>query len=150
MTVAAPTRRGNTRTPKRPHGVAAAFNQLEKVPAISESRDRLLRALLADSPSQDRAIGAIESDLGLTIAAVRRANSVDSGYRRGVASIPRAFEVLTPAGVEALARKVKVIDFFERVPGWEISPETLRRHSVATQRVADHLAGRHRMATKRL
>jgi putative nucleotidyltransferase with HDIG domain len=141
MTVAAPTRRGNTRTPKRPHGVAAAFNQLEKVPAISESRDRLLRALLADSPSHDGAIRAIESDIGLTIAALRQANSVDSRYRRGVATVPRAFEVLTPAGVEALARKVNVIDFFERVPGWEISPETLRRHSVATQRVADHLGG---------
>jgi putative nucleotidyltransferase with HDIG domain len=33
-----------------------------------------------------------------------------------------------------------VIDFFERVPGWEISPEALRRHCVATQQVADHLA----------
>jgi putative nucleotidyltransferase with HDIG domain len=140
MTVATATPKRHTRTPRPPHGVPAALKQLDEVPAVTESRQRLLRALLAQSPSHDAAIRAIESDIGLTIATLRMANSVDSGYRRGVATIPRAFEVLTPAGVETLARKIKVIDFFERLPGWEISPEALRRHSVATQRAADHLA----------
>ena len=140
MTVATATRKRRKRAPSRPHGVPAAFKQLDEVPAVTESRQRLLRALRSQSPSHDAAIRAIESDIGLTVATLRRANSVDSGYRRGVATIPRAFDVLTPAGVETLARKIKVIDFFERLPGWEISPEMLRRHSVATQRVADHLA----------
>src|SRR5712691_252426 len=140
MTVATAARKRRDRAPSRPHGIPAAFKQLEEVPAVTESRQRLLRALRSQSPCHDAAIRAIESDIRLTVATLRRANSVDSGYRRGVATIPRAFDVLTPAGVETLARKIKVIDFFELLPGWEISPETLRRHSVATQRVADHLA----------
>jgi putative nucleotidyltransferase with HDIG domain len=140
MTVATATRKRHRRTPKPVHGVPAAFKQLNEVPAVTESRQHLLRALRAQSPSPDAAIQAIESDIGLTVATLRMANRVDSGYRRGVATIPRAFDVLTPASVETLARKIKVIDFFERLPGWEISPETLRRHSVATQLVADHLA----------
>jgi putative nucleotidyltransferase with HDIG domain len=139
MTVTAATRRQSRGAEKRPHGVPAAFRKLEEVPALAESRHRLLRALLADNPSQDAVIRAIETDIGLTVATLRMANGADSGYRRGIATVPRAFEVLTPAGVEMLARRIKTVDFFERLPGWEISPETLRRHSAATQRVADHL-----------
>jgi putative nucleotidyltransferase with HDIG domain len=141
MTVTAATRarRGQRAAEDRPHGVPAAFRKLDEVPALAESRHRLLRALLAENPSHDAAIRAIETDIGLTVATLRMANNVDSSYRRGVATVPRAFEVLSPAGVEMLARRVETVDFFERLPGWEVSPETLRRHATATQRVADHL-----------
>jgi putative nucleotidyltransferase with HDIG domain len=145
---AAPARARRKTPPKRAHGVPAAFKQLEKVPALAESRDRLLRALLATDPSPDDAVRAIEGDIGLTIAMLRAANAADSSYRRGIATVPRAVEVLTPAGVERLARQIPTIDFFERLPGWEVSPETLRRHSVATQRVAEHLAADEEMATR--
>src|SRR3954452_687880 len=141
VTAATRTRRERRAAETRPHGVPAAFRKLEEVPALAESRHRLLRALLAENPSQDAAIRATETDIGLTIATLRMANNADSGYRRGIATIPRAFEVLNPAGVEMLARRIKTVDFFERLPGWQISPESLRRHSAATQRVADHLAG---------
>jgi putative nucleotidyltransferase with HDIG domain len=133
-----PQKAGQKRS--RPHGVPAAFQKLEEVPALAESRLRLVRALIAENPSHDAAIRAIESDIGLTVATLRMANNVASGYRRGVATIPRALEVLSPAGVEMLARRVAAVDFFEDLPGWEISPETLRRHSAATQALADHLA----------
>src|SRR3954469_25003143 len=104
MTVTAATRTRRTgRAPSRPHGVPAAFRKLDEVPALAESRHRLLRALLAENPSQDAAIRAIETDIGLTVATLRGANGFDSGYRRGVATIPRAIDVLTPAGVEKLA-----------------------------------------------
>ena len=133
--------RARRKPPSKPiHGVPAAFKQLERVPALSESRDRLLRALLATDSSPDHVVRAIEGDIGLTIAVVRAADAADSSYRRGIATVPRAVEVLSPARVERLARQIPTIDFFERVPGWEVSPETLRRHSVATQRVAEHLA----------
>src|SRR4051794_23592894 len=107
VTAATRTRRERRAAETRPHGVPAAFRKLEEVPALAESRHRLLRALLAENPSQDAAIRAIETDIGLTIATLRMANSVDSGYRRGIATIPRAFEVLNPAGVEMLARRIK-------------------------------------------
>src|SRR4051812_23660345 len=139
MTVAAVPRRESRAAEKRPHGVPAAFRKLDHVPALAESRYRLLRALLAENPSPDAAIRAIESDIGLTVATPRAANGAGSDYRRGIAAIPRAFDVLTPAGLETLARGIETVDFFERLPGWEITPEILRRHSAATQRVADHL-----------
>jgi putative nucleotidyltransferase with HDIG domain len=143
MTVAAPPKAVRRRRPpaKRPHGVPAAFQKLEEVPALAESRNRLLRALLSESPAQGAAIGAVEADIGLTVATLRLANEAGLGRRRGIASIPRAFEVLDPAAIEMLARGITTIEFFERLPGWEISPETLRRHSAATQLVADHLGG---------
>jgi putative nucleotidyltransferase with HDIG domain len=144
----APTRARRKTPPKRIHGVPAAFKQLDKVPALAESRDRLLRALLAPDPSPDDAVRAIEGDLGLTIAVLRAANKANTSYRRGIATVPRAVEVLTPAGVERLARQIPTIDFFERLPGWEVSPEALRRHSVATQRVAEHLAAGEQVETR--
>jgi putative nucleotidyltransferase with HDIG domain len=140
VTAGTSMRRPGPAAENRPHGVPAAFRKLDQVPALAESRQRLLQALLAENPSHDAAIRTIESDIGLAVATLRTANGVDSRYRRGIATIPRAFEVLNPAGIEMLARRIDTVDFFERLPGWEISPEALRRHAAATQRVADHLA----------
>jgi len=49
-------------------------------------------------------------------------------------------ELLTPDGVERLASRAAVFDFFERTPGWDIAPERFRLHAVATQAAADRLA----------
>jgi putative nucleotidyltransferase with HDIG domain len=39
-----------------------------------------------------------------------------------------------------LAQRTPVVDFFEHIPGWEVTPDQLRRHAVSTQRVTDQLA----------
>jgi putative nucleotidyltransferase with HDIG domain len=124
----------------RSHRLPAAFEQLESFPALTESRNRLLLALVAEHPSHGELIAAIEADIALVVAILRLANRVESSQRGRVFTIPQAVEVLTPDGVEMVARRIAVVEFFEHVPGWEVTPDEVRRHSVITQRVTDQLA----------
>jgi putative nucleotidyltransferase with HDIG domain len=127
-------------TPGTSHRLPMALKELEGLPALAESRNRLLQALQAEQPSNGELIATIESDVALVVAILRIANRVESPHRGRVCTVRRAIEVLTPDGIETLVKRIAVVDFFEQIPGWEVTPDTLRRHSVATQRVADDLA----------
>src|SRR6266498_2098373 len=96
------------------HGrrLTAAFEALEAFPALVESRNRLLRLAREERGSVGDMVAAVESDVAL----------------------------LRPSGVEALASRTAVFDFFERTPGWDAQPERFRLHAVATQRAAERLA----------
>src|SRR6476661_9265025 len=124
------------------HGrrLTAAFEALEAFPALAESRNRLLRLVREDQPSVGDVVQAVESDVALVIAVLRIANRARSPKKGKVASIPDAVGILTPGGVEALASRTQVYDFFERTPVWDAAPERFRLHAVATQRAADHVA----------
>lgn len=121
-----------SRDPYR-HRIPAAFDRLSALPALRESRNRLLKVLLTVDHSVDDLIDAIESDLALVVAVLRAANN--SGAKK-VATIPEAVAALSPEGVEALARRVAVVDFFERMPGWDVPLDPVRNHGVAVQRAA--------------
>ena len=124
------------------HGrrLTQAFEALEAFPALASSRDRLLRIVGDEQASIGDMVAAIESDVALAIAVLRIANRPHLPRPGKVASIPEAVEVLTPAGIEALASRTTVFDFFERTPTWDANPERFRLHAVATQRAADRLA----------
>src|SRR5215213_1747743 len=72
--------------PHRPEGhgkrLTAAFDALERFPALAESRNRVLALIGGDRPSPSELIRAIESDVALVIAVMRLGNTVD-GPRRG-------------------------------------------------------------------
>jgi putative nucleotidyltransferase with HDIG domain len=123
------------------HGrrLTEAFEALEAFPALAESRNRLLRLVRDEHSSLGDIVAAIESDVALAIAILRIANRAQSPKKGKIASIPGAVEVLTPAGMEALASRTAVFDFFERSPGWDAAPERFRLHALATQRAADRL-----------
>jgi putative nucleotidyltransferase with HDIG domain len=124
------------------HGrrLTAAFEALEAFPALAESRNRLLRLVREDQPSVGDVVQAVESDVALVIAVLRIGNRARSPRKGKIASIPDAVNVLTPGGVEALASRAHVYDFFERTPVWDAAPERFRLHAVATQRAADQVA----------
>lgn len=124
------------------HGrrLTAAFEALEAFPALAESRNRLLRLVRAEQPSVSDVVQAVESDVALVIAVLRIANRARSPRKGKIAAIPDAVNVLTPGGVEALASRTAVYDFFERTPVWDAAPERFRLHAVATQRAADQVA----------
>ena len=124
------------------HGrrLTQAFEALEAFPALAESRNRLLRVVTDEYAATGDMVAAIESDVALAIAVLRIANRPHLPRPGKVASVPDAVEVLTPAGVEALASRATVFDFFERTPTWDANPERFRLHAVATQRAADRLA----------
>ena len=131
-----------TGRPAEGHGrrLTAAFEALEAFPALAESRNRVLRVVREERVSAGDVVAAVESDVALATTVLRMANGMASRKRGKIASVPEAVELLTPEGVEQLAARAEVFDFFERTPGWDIAPERFRLHAVATQAAADRLA----------
>jgi putative nucleotidyltransferase with HDIG domain len=136
-TAAAAGRRHNEGHGRR---LTAAFEALERFPALAESRDRVLRVVREERPSLGDVVAAVESDVALVITVLRLANR-SAGRKKGkIANIPDAVEILSPEGVETLVSSTATFDFFERTPGWDAAPERFRLHAVATQAAADKLA----------
>jgi putative nucleotidyltransferase with HDIG domain len=120
--------------------LTAAFEALDRFPALAEPRDRLLRLLTQDRPPMGDLVAAVESDVALSISVLRLANGARVRKRTPVTGIPAAVDVLGPAGMEAIAQRTEVFDFFERTPAWDREPERFRVHAVATQRAAERVA----------
>jgi putative nucleotidyltransferase with HDIG domain len=113
--------------------LAAAFEAVEKFPALIESRARVMRAATAETARVGELVDAVEADVALTIATLRFANRSTAG---GVGGVPAAIEILKPSGVLAIAGTAPVFDFFESNGGWELRPEQFRVHALATQQAA--------------
>ena len=94
------------------------------MPALAESRNRVLRVLLDPDSREEELVTAIESDVALVVAVMRLANA-DEGRRNRIATVPEAVRALAPEGVETLARRIGVYGFFERIPGWQVPPGAL-------------------------
>ena len=122
------------------HRLPKAFERLEGLPALVESRDLLLNVLDGPTPSRAAIVGAIESDVALLIAVLRLANATRPDVKPDIWSVPSAVEALTPEGVEVMARRIAVFDFFQHIRGWSVPPEQFRLHAMATQRTAERLA----------
>jgi putative nucleotidyltransferase with HDIG domain len=121
------------------HRLPEAIERLDAMPALAESRNRVLRVLLDPESREEDLVSAVESDVALVVAVMRLANSDDK--RRGkVATVADAVRVLAPEGVETLARRIGVYGFFERIPGWQLPPERFRLHAVAVAGTADMIA----------
>jgi HD-like signal output (HDOD) protein/DNA-binding CsgD family transcriptional regulator len=112
---------------------------LEAFPALAESRNRLLAVVSGDHVATADIVSAVESDVALIIAVLRLANGVEP--RRGrVDTVLSAVELLGVQAVQALGRRLRTFDFFERASIWETTPERFRLHALATQRAADRVA----------
>jgi putative nucleotidyltransferase with HDIG domain len=114
--------------------LAAAFEAVEKFPALIESRARVMEAATAETARVGDLVEAVEADVALTIATLRFANRANSSGSIG--GIPAAVEALKPSGVLAIAGTAPVFDFFEPNGGWELRPEQFRVHALATQQAA--------------
>jgi len=114
--------------------LAAAFEAVEKFPALIESRTRVMGAATAETARIGDLVEAVEADVALTIAVMRFANR--SSGTGSVGGVPEAIEVLKPSGVLAIAGTAPVFDFFESNGGWELRPEQFRVHALATQQAA--------------
>jgi HD-like signal output (HDOD) protein/DNA-binding CsgD family transcriptional regulator len=123
------------------HGrrLTLAFEALEAFPALVESRDRLLAVIDKDHVATADIVSAVESDVALSIGVLRMANQAESGRAR-VDTAVAAVELLSPPTVQALARRLRTFDFFERASVWDAAPERFRLHALAAQHAADRLA----------
>lgn len=129
----------NGRRPSPGSRLAEAFESVGKFPALSDARDRVMKAATADLVRPGEIVDAIEADIGLTIAVMRMANGARS-WSGEVSTIAEAADVLGTAGLLAIAGKANVFDFFEPNGGWEPRPPHFRLHALATQRAAQRIA----------
>jgi putative nucleotidyltransferase with HDIG domain len=123
------------------HGrrLTLAFDALEAFPALAESRNRLLAVVSRDHVATADVVSAVESDVALIISVLRLANEAEPGRGR-VDTVVSAVELLGVQTVQALGRRLRTFDFFERASIWEATPERFRLHALATQRAADRVA----------
>ena len=124
------------REPLPRHRLAAAFEVFDAFPVLAQSRERLLALLRAEEPSKAGIVGAIESDIALTIRVMREANR-DGGR---VDTVVKAVDALSHDTIGRLAEDAPTFDFFAGPAERDRAPEYLRLHAIATQRAADRLA----------
>jgi putative nucleotidyltransferase with HDIG domain len=114
----------------------ALAGAVERLPALSASRDRLERAAAGDGALADL-VRIVESDVALGVAVLRLANR--GPRRRTVASLADAVRVAGPARLRALAEGVPVADPLSRDPD-DRALERFRLHALAVQAAMDRVA----------
>ncbi|HTA13062.1 MAG TPA: HDOD domain-containing protein [Solirubrobacteraceae bacterium] len=125
--------------PERRGRLTLAFEALDTFPALAEARKRLLSVTATDLHATADVISAVESDMALTIAVLRLANSKQT-TRGGVDTVASAVLLLRPHAIRAVANHVRTFDYFGRADIWKGAPERFRLHALATQYAADRIA----------
>jgi putative nucleotidyltransferase with HDIG domain len=129
------TREGPSEFGRRLPGALA---RMERLPALVESRDRLIGLLRSERPADGEIVRAVESDIALVVGVLRMANS-GAGKRRTIASVPEAVRAVSPEGVEMLASRIAVVDLLRARSSGPVA-QRLRVHALAVQRAADRVA----------
>ena len=118
--------------------LATAFDAASRLPALAESRRRLLRASEREASSPGELAEAIESDVALTIAVMRAAgDAVDAKGRTG--GVRQAVEALSAAGVREIVASIDIYDPFDSPSPAADRYERFRRHAVGTRHAADRI-----------
>ena len=115
-----------------------AFEAFEEFPAFAPARGLVIEARAKGGVAGD-AVAAVESDIALTVAVLREANS-GTGARARVATIPEAIERIGESALAAIVHGARSFDFFDSTGSWGTAPQSHRLHAVATQRTAARLA----------
>jgi phage tail tape-measure protein len=76
--------------------LAGVIAEFDLVPAFAPALERVLAMISTTGSSGSELVAAIESDTGLTVAVLRRAQTVR--VRRPIANVPDAIAALSPAG----------------------------------------------------
>ena len=117
--------------------LAAAFDEAERQPALTESRDQALELVARGAPPHEVA-AIVETDVGLTCAIIRAAGQLQGGGR--IRSVPDAVERLGPGAVEAILRSAPTYDIFNGDAQLALRPDRFRLHALAVQRTSDRIA----------
>jgi putative nucleotidyltransferase with HDIG domain len=120
--------------PTRP--LSRALSRVQRLPALSEPRDRMLELLADDQASVGELIGLVESDLALTVAVLGLAGATGGDDVDGV---PAALRAVSRQDLHRAIGGIATVDFFQRVAGWTSPPEHLRLHAIATHRAVDRI-----------
>jgi putative nucleotidyltransferase with HDIG domain len=119
--------------------LAAAFDAASRLPALAESRTRVLLASDGETSSPAAIAEAIESDVALTTAVMRAAG--DAAHAKGSSGgVRQAIDALGASGVREVVASIDTYDPFESPNGTAERYERFRRHAVATRHAGDRIA----------
>ena len=118
----------------------AGFEALENLPAIAESRNRLIGIGSRSRCSPGDVATVVEADVALTMRVLRAANRGSGVDRDKVTTVAEAVEALSAEAVVEIAAQTPAIDFFHRGDRFGQEVERVRLHGVATQQAMDLLA----------
>jgi len=119
--------------------LAAAFDAASRLPALAESRERLLRASDGQGSSPASLAEAIESDVAVTTAVMRAAGGA-AHLKGSSGGVRQAIEALGAPGVRQVVASLETYDPFESPGAAAERYERFRRHAVATRHAADRIA----------
>ena len=129
-------------------GLASSLSLLENPPILAESRARLCAALAPPHAAVGDAVQAIETDIGLALTVISRANRAPERPRGGVCSIRQAIDVLGPHDVAAIATALPVPRSPASAGALGTAIARIAPHALATRAAAD-LIGLRTGAAKR-
>lgn len=121
------------------HRLAAAFDAVDSLPALSETITRMVKVTAKPTASVGDIAELVESDTAVAIAVMRAANN-GGGARGRVANVPDAIAALKPAGIRSVVEKLQTYDLLQPGGSWERIPERFRRHAVDTRHAAERIA----------
>jgi putative nucleotidyltransferase with HDIG domain len=117
--------------------LVAAFEEVERLPALRTSRDAMLNALRAAPVDRNGLVSVIESEPALLLALLRTAGLCAPRHKPTTAAA--ALAALTDAELLAVAEAVPVFDFFEQSRIWSDTVERFRVHARMTQMATESL-----------
>jgi putative nucleotidyltransferase with HDIG domain len=116
-------------------GVIAEF---DVVPAFAPALERVLAAISTPDGPRAELVAGIESDTGLTVAVLRRAQTVAA--RRPIANVPDAIATLSLDEIEQAIKALPRAEFPWRTSPLEVLLHRSRVHAQGVMRAADRIA----------
>jgi putative nucleotidyltransferase with HDIG domain len=118
--------------------LTSAIEEFDVVPAFAPAHERVRAATgTLDRGSGAELVGTIESDTGLTVAVLRRAQTVPGGRR--IANVADAVAALGPTGIEEAIKGLPRTEFPWRTSPFEVLMHRSRVHAQAVTRAADRI-----------
>jgi putative nucleotidyltransferase with HDIG domain len=130
-----PSARG---TSGKKSALASAIEELDLVPAFAPAYERVLAATMAEGRRGGDIVAAIESDTGLTIAILRRAQELSA--KKPIANVAEAVAALSPAEIAEAIKALPRAEFPWRTSRLEVLMHHCRVHALAVTRAADRIS----------
>ena len=111
------------------HDLTSAIAEFDVVPAFAPAYDRVLAAPENPDSAIREIVSAIESDTGLTVAVLRRAQ--DGANRRPIANIPDAVAALSLTEIREAVEPLPRAEFPWRTTELEVLMHRSRVHAQA-------------------
>jgi putative nucleotidyltransferase with HDIG domain len=132
------TGRPSPRRGDRPSALASAIEGLDLIPAFAPALERVLAAAGTDGATGGELVATIESDTGLTVAILRRAQAVQA--RHPIANVADAVGALSHTEIADAIKALPRTEFPWRTSRFEVLMHHSRVHSLAVTRAAGRIA----------